>query len=120
MKPSALIQLNDLKTVSEPSNLVLGPLTWQGRTTFSLSGDILRPGTLDDIPAYLYFTSHVGMKVPSCRLRHLRTQPVSYLITRTPRGKGNSRDLVFKPWINQTDELPLGFICLQVTLINST
>jgi hypothetical protein len=39
--------------VSEPSNLVLGPLTWQDRATFSLSGNILWPGTLDDYPRLL-------------------------------------------------------------------
>jgi hypothetical protein len=58
------------------------------------------------------------MEVPSCRLGDLRVQPISDLITRAPRGKGNRRDLVFKLRINQTDELPLGFSCFQAGLID--
>lgn len=58
------------------------------------------------IPTYLYFTSHVGIKVP-CRFGYPHIQPVSELITRAPRGKGNRHDLVLKLRINQIDELLL-------------
>ncbi|KAJ5517728.1 hypothetical protein N7453_000150 [Penicillium expansum] len=91
MKPSAWIHHDGSKArVSEPNNLVLDPSTWQIRAT-------LPPVT--------------------------RTSPSSAFILpdyTDPRGKGNYHDLVFKLRRNWTVDLPLGFICLQATLINSS